>query len=193
VSKSLFDISEKIETQRLLLRAYQAGDGAMLYAAGLRNQDHLSEFESGNVLMSLKDEKHAEAVVRELGEKWAACECFFIGLFEKTTNEWVGQVYVGPTDWELPEFTLGFVADVHHEGKGFISEAVQRVLKLLFEDLGAHRVRSECNENNIRSVRVLERCGFHREAHLRENKRNTDGSYYGDYLYAMLRQEYFLR
>jgi RimJ/RimL family protein N-acetyltransferase len=193
VSKSLFDISEKIETQRLLLRAYQAGDGAMLYAAGLRNQDHLSEFESGNVLMSLKDEKHAEAVVRELGEKWAACECFFIGLFEKTTNEWVGQVYVGPTDWELPEFTLGFVADVHHEGKGYISEAVRRVLKLLFEDLGAHRVRSECNENNIRSVRVLERCGFHREAHLRENKRNTDGSYYGDYLYAMLRQEYFLR
>jgi RimJ/RimL family protein N-acetyltransferase len=193
VSKSLFDISEKIETQRLLLRAYQAGDGAMLYAAGLRNQDHLSEFESGNVLMSLKDEKHAEAVVRELGEKWAACECFFIGLFEKTTNEWVGQVYVGPTDWELPEFTLGFVADVHHEGKGFISEAVRRILKLLFEDLRAHRVRSECNENNIRSVRVLERCGLHREAHLRENKRNTDGSYHGDYLYAMLRQEYFLR
>ncbi len=192
MSKSLFDISEKIETQRLLLRAYQAGDGAMLYAAGLRNQDHLSEFESGNVLMSLKDEKHAEAVVRELGEKWAACECFFIGLFEKTTNEWVGQVYVGPTDWELPEFTLGFVADVLHEGKGFISEAVRRILKLLFEDLRAHRVRSECNENNIRSVRVLERCGFHREAHLRENKRNTDGSYYGDYLYAMLRQEYFL-
>jgi RimJ/RimL family protein N-acetyltransferase len=189
VSKSLFDISEKIETQRLLLRAYQAGDGAMLYAAGLRNQDHLSEFESGNVLMSLKDEKHAEAVVRELGEKWAACECFFIGLFEKTTNEWVGQVYVGPTDWELPEFTLGFVADVLHEGKGFISEAVRRILKLLFEDLRAHRVRSECNENNIRSVRVLERCGFHREAHLRENKRNTDGSYYGDYLYAILRQE----
>ncbi len=193
MNEHLIDIPATMETERLQLRAYQAGDGGMLYAASLRNRDHLSEFESGNVLMSLNDEKQAEGVVRELGEKWAARECFFIGLFEKTTGEWAGQVYVGPTDWELPQFTLGYVADVHHEGKGFISEAVRRVLKLLFEDLGAHRVRSECDENNIRSVRVLERCGFRREAHLRENKRNTDGSYYGDYLYAMLRQEYFLR
>ena len=188
-----FEFPDKMETERLLLRSYQAGDGPMVFAAGLRNRDHLAEFESGNVLLSLKDEEHAKAVARELGEKWIARECFFIGLFEKTTGEWVGQVYIGPTDWELPEFTIGYVADVHHEGKGYISEAVQHVLKTLFEDLGAHRVRSECDENNVRSARLLERCGFIREAHLRENKRNADGSYHGDYLYAILRREYFDR
>ncbi len=187
----MFELSERMETERLLLRAYQVGDGPMIFAASLRNRDHLSTFESENVLMSLKDEEHAEVVVRELWEKWNARECYFIGLFEKTTNEWVGQVYVGATDWELLEFTIGYVADVNHEGKGYVSEAVQRVLKMLFEDAGAHRVRSECDENNIRSVRLLERCGFRKEAHLRENKRYTDGSYHGDYLYAMLSREYF--
>jgi RimJ/RimL family protein N-acetyltransferase len=156
------EIPEKMETERLLLRAYRAGDGPMVFAASLRNRDHLSTFESENVLMILKDEKHAEEVVRELWDKWTACECFFIALFEKTTNDWVGQVFVGPTDWELPEFTIGYVADVHHEGKGYISEAVRRVLKMLFEELDAHRVRSECDENNLRSVHLLERCGFQR-------------------------------
>lgn len=162
----------------------------MYYAAGKRNQDHLAEFESGNVLLHLKNEEHAEAIVRELAADWMARNCFFIGIFEKTTNEWSGQVYVGSTNWELPEFAIGYVADVNYEGKGYISEAVNGVLRKLFEDMGAHRVKSDCNENNSRSWRLLERCGFRREGHLRENRRNADGSFHGDFLYGLLRREY---
>ena len=149
--------------------------------------------ESGNVLLHLESETHAEAVVRELAADWMARKHFFIGIFEKATDEWAGQVYVGPTDWELPEFTIGYVADVHYEGKGYISEAVTRVLEMLFVELGAHRVKSDCNENNLRSWRLLERCGFRREGHLVENKRNADGSFHGDYLYGLLRREYLNR
>ena len=58
---------------------------------------------------------------------------FMVGLFEKSTNAWVGQVYVGPTNWALPEFTIGYVADVDCEGQGYISEAVKRIVQSLFE------------------------------------------------------------
>ncbi|MCA9936456.1 MAG: GNAT family N-acetyltransferase [Ardenticatenaceae bacterium] len=190
MNKFLLDIPEKIETKRLYLRPYQAGDGPMYYAAGMRNRAHLAEFESGNVLMHLKSEDHAEAVVRELAADWMARTYFFIGIFDKVTDEWIGQVFVSATDWELPEFTIGYVADVNHEGRGFISEAVTGVLEMLFRDLEAHRVKSDCNEYNVRSWRLLERCGFMREGHLRENKRNADGSFHGDFLYGLLREEY---
>lgn len=190
MNKFLVDIPKRLETERLILRAYRAGDGPMYYAAGLRNRNHLAEYESGNVLMHLKDEEHAEATVRELAADWVACNCFFIGLLEKTTGAWAGQVYVGPTNWTLPEFTIGYVADQHYEGKGYISEAVMRVLGMLFAEAGAHRVKSDCNENNIRSIRLLERCGFRREGHLVENRKNADGSFHGDFLYGMLRREY---
>ena len=190
MNKFLIDIPDRMETERLYLRAYQVGDGPLYYAAGMRNREHLAEFESGNVLMSLEDEQHAEAIVRQLAAEWAARNCFFIGIFEKGTDTWVGQVYVGPTNWELPEFTIGYVADVNHEGKGYISEAVRRVLEMLFTDMEAHRVKSDCHEDNTRSVRLLERCGFRREGHLLENRRNADGSFHGDFLYALLRREY---
>jgi RimJ/RimL family protein N-acetyltransferase len=193
MNKYLLDIPERMETKRLYLRAYGAGDGPMYYAAGTRNQEHLAEFESGNVLLHLESPDHAEAIVRELAANWISRTCFFIGIFHKATSEWVGQVYVGPTDWELPEFAIGYVADVHHEGKGYISEAVTRVLDMLFRELGAHRVKSDCNEDNARSWRLLERCGFRREGHLLENKRNADGSFHGDYLYGLLRREYLER
>ena len=120
----------------------------------------------------------------------AARTCFFIGIFEKETDDWVGQIYVGPTNWELPEFTIGYVVDVNHEGQGYITEAVKGVLCMLFDDLGAHRVRSECNDINVRSYRVLERCGFTREGHFRENKKNPDGTFHGDYHYGLLRREF---
>lgn len=168
----MLDFPERTETERLYLRAYKAGDGPMYYAASLRNQKHLAEFESGNVLLTLKNEEHAEAIVRELAADWKARNCFFIGIFEKTTNQWAGQVYVGPTNWALPEFTIGYVADVHHEGKGYINEAVNGVVAMLFGVMGAHRVKSDCNEHNTRSWRLLERCGFKREG-LRLNGRKT--------------------
>jgi RimJ/RimL family protein N-acetyltransferase len=179
-----------METERLTLRAYRAGDGPVLYAASRRNRDHLAEFESGNVLMHLQNEGHAEAVVRELAADWVARKHFFVGLFDKATGEWAGQVYVGPTHWDLREFTIGYVADVRYEGRGYISEAVTRVLGWLFGELGAHRVKSDCNEDNTRSWRLLERCGFRREGHLRENKRNADGTFHGDFLYGLLRREF---
>ena len=190
MNKIPIDLPNRIETEHLYLRPYQAGDGPMYYAASLRNREHLAEYESGNVLMQINDERQAEAVVRELADDWAARKHFFIGIFEKDTNAWVGQVYVGPTNWDLPEFYIGFVADVNLQGKGYISEAVRGVLRMLFEDLMAHRVCSDCNENNLRSWRLLERCGFTREGHLRENKITPTGTFHGDYLYGILRSEF---
>ncbi len=188
--KMLFEIPTRIETKRLYLRPYQAGDGPMYFAAGLRNRDHLERYEKYNSLRHLKDETHAEVVVREFAAAWVARDFFLLGIFEKESDDWAGQVYIGPTNWELPEFTIGYVADADQQGKGYISEAVRGVLKMLFEDAGAQRVRSECSETNLRSIRVLERCGFTREGHLRETRLNPDGTFSGDYYYGLLRREF---
>lgn len=165
----------------------------MYYVAGIRNRDHLAEFESDNVLMHLKSEEYAETVVRELAADWIAGNCFFAGIFEKASGAWCGQVYVEPTDRESRGFMIGFVADVSHEGKGCISEAVNRVLEALFEDLNAYLIKAECSENNARSRRLLERCGFRLHGYLRKDVNHADGSTNGDYLYVLSREEYLNR
>ena len=182
-----------METERLFLRAYKAGDGPLYYAAGMRNRDHLAEFESNNVLTHLKNEEHAETIVGGLAADWMTGDYFFIGIFEKATCRWCGQLYVEPTNRESLEFTIGFVSDVHCEGKGYISEAVNRVLKMLFEDLGAYLVKSECSENNIRSLRLLERCGFRREGCVQKDAGNADGSMSRDCVYVLSQKEYLNR
>jgi RimJ/RimL family protein N-acetyltransferase len=188
--KMLLDIPTRIETERLYLRCYQAGDGPWYYAMSQKNKPHLSRYESGNAAMTLNTEEDAEIVVRDFAAAWVARKAFFMGAFLKETQEFVAQIYIGVVNWDLPEFEVGYFADNEHEGQGYVTEATKAALGFIFEHLGAHRVRLECDDTNVRSYRVAERCGMVAEGHFRENKKNPDGSFSGNLHYGMLRSEF---
>ncbi|MCJ7660746.1 MAG: GNAT family N-acetyltransferase [Anaerolineales bacterium] len=188
--KMLLDLPIRIETQRLVLRPYKPGDGSWFFPMSHRNRDHLSRYEADNAVLSVKSTDEAEVLVRELAAAWVARSCFFLGVFDKTSDEFVAQIYIGPINWELPDFSVGFFADVDHQGQGFVTEAATAVLQFVFIHLHAHRVQIECDDTNLRSCRLAERCGFIQEGHFRENKRNTNGHISGTLFYGMLRSEY---
>ena len=184
------DLSTCNDTARLILRAYTAADAPMYFRLSQRNRSHLTTFESGNALNSIHSEADAEAVIADFLRCWTDNRAYFLGAFLKGTDEFAAQVYVGVVNPILPEFEIGYIADADHEGKGYVTEAVKGVMTWLFKDLGACRLRLECDETNLRSIRVAERCGFIREGLRRETKRSTDGSCTGDLLYGLLRNEY---
>jgi ribosomal-protein-alanine N-acetyltransferase len=188
--RRLPDVPIRFETERLYLRPYQPGDGSWYWATSQKNRAHLLRYESENVIMSLRSEQEAETVVQELAAEWAAGRSFFLGAFDRKTDEFVAQMYIGPVDWHLPEFDIGFFVDRDHEGQGFVTEAVQAVLCFLFDTFRAHRVRLECDDTNVRSRRVAERCGLVLEGHFRENKKNADGTFSGTLCFGLLRREF---
>lgn len=188
--RMLLEIPERIEARRIYLRSFQAGDGQWYHAVSQKNRVHLARFEADNVVMSIESEQSAEVVVRELAAEWGARNCFFMAAFDRETGEFVAQVYVGPLNWDVPEFEIGFFADKDHQGQGYVTEAVRAALGFVFEHLKAHRVRMECDDANERSWRVAERCGMVREGHIRENKLNADGSLSGTLYYGLLKGEF---
>jgi aminoglycoside 6'-N-acetyltransferase len=186
----LLDIPTRIETERLFLRPYQAGDGRWYYPMSQKNRPHLGRYEAGNAAMTLQNEEEAEILVRQFATDWIARQAFFLGVFERVTGDFVAQIYIGVVNWELPEFQIGYFADVEHEGQGYVTEAAKASLAFIFEHLKGYRVSLECDETNVRSYRVAERCGFVKEAHIRENKRNPDGTVTGTLHYGLLRSEF---
>jgi len=184
------DIPERIEAERLYLRTYRAGDGPWYYAMGQRNRDHLARYETDNAARSLESEEDGKALMRELDAAWEAQTAFFIGAFERSTGEFVAQITVVPVDWDVPAFEIGFFADEAHEGQGFVTESVRAVMRFVFDHLEAHRVRMECDDTNVRSRRVTERCGLVLEGHVREDKRNSDGTWSGTLRFGLLREEF---
>jgi aminoglycoside 6'-N-acetyltransferase len=189
MNKMLLEIPTHFETERLLLRWLRPGDGALYYAVGQRNRAHLARYESENMIMSIGSEQEAETMVRELQAEWVARKCFVLAAFERAAGEFVAQIYVGPVNWDLAEFEVGYFVDVDHEGRGYVTEAVRGTLGFLFEHLRAHRVSLRCDETNVRSRRVAEKCGMLLEGHLRENKRNPNGTITGTLCFGLLRSD----
>jgi RimJ/RimL family protein N-acetyltransferase len=179
----------RLETERLVLRPYAPQDATWYAEMSVRNRGHLRRFEAGNAAMTIESPADAERVLAEFTDGWTAGRAFFFGGFDKTSSDFVAQIYVGVANGELPEFELGFFADEAHEGQGWVTEAARRVLSFLFDELGARRVRLECDDSNLRSARVAELCGFRLEGHVRENHRWPDGSVTGTLHYGMLARE----
>jgi hypothetical protein len=109
--KLLLELPTCFDTERLHLRCYEHGDGPWYYAMSQRNQEHLRRYESENPILRIVDEADAEVLVREFALDWAARSIFFFGAFLKNTGVFAAQVSIGPMNWELPEFEIGYFVD----------------------------------------------------------------------------------
>jgi aminoglycoside 6'-N-acetyltransferase len=186
----LFVSPRRLDSARLFLRPYRVDDASWYCEMAQRNRTHLAEHESGNPIFGVHCEADATAVLLSYDKRWQERTAFAFGVFLQETEEFAGQIYLGTTDAALPSFNLGFFADCAHVNRGYITEAVRAALAFAFTDLGAHRVGLWCDETNLRSQRVAERCGFVREGHVREDKRHPDGSVTGSFCYGLLRSEF---
>ena len=103
-----------------------------------------------------------------------------------------GGIYRGQ-DWHGRRFisgNLGWILHMDYWKQGYGSEFAAELLRFGFEELGLHRIHTNCDAENYGSYRVMERNGMRREAVLREAILGRDGKWHGEYLYAILREEW---
>jgi ribosomal-protein-alanine N-acetyltransferase len=55
-------------------------------------------------------------------------------------------------------------------GNGIISEAINEVMNYGFNEMHLHSVEAIIDPNNLGSAKVLQKNGFIKEAHLKENE-----------------------
>jgi RimJ/RimL family protein N-acetyltransferase len=84
---------------------------------------------------------------------------------------------------------IGFTLAAEHQGHGYATEAVRRLLHYLLIERDKHRVSATCDDRNTRSAAVLERVGMRREGHLLESTWSK-GEWTSDLLYAVLHREW---
>lgn len=63
---------------------------------------------------------------------------------------------------------IGYVISKEYWNRGYVSEAIKAVIKFGFEVLHLNRIELHCEEENIGSWRVMEKCGMKFEGILRE-------------------------
>lgn len=63
---------------------------------------------------------------------------------------------------------LGYRLDKDNHGKGYAFEAISYLLPLLFKEQKLHRIEAEIMENNVPSLKLINRLGFTFEGFTRE-------------------------
>jgi RimJ/RimL family protein N-acetyltransferase len=84
---------------------------------------------------------------------------------------------------------IGWVLHPEHSGQGYASEAAHALLHLGFDELGLHRVIARVDARNDASLRLAERLGMRREAHLIRNEW-FKGAWSDEVDFALLEEEW---
>jgi len=113
-----------------------------------------------------------------------------MGIWEKTTADFLGSIMLRPKDWQIPFFEIGYWLCTSAEGKGYMSEALHLLVDFAFTQIRANRVMLRIDERNQRSLAVAKRFGFINEGRLRNAEKALDGSLRNMVIMALTPSDY---
>ena len=84
-----------------------------------------------------------------------------LGIVEIESGRLVGNVGIDRIDWRNRNGVAGMmIGDTAAQEKGYGTEATMLALRYAFWTLGLHKVLAEARGDNVRSIRMQQRCGF---------------------------------
>ena len=173
-----------LETQRLLIRAAEAGDVADLHAR--RNDPAVAETQSWALPYPMEDaETIIEALVAMDGP--ANDEWWMAIVTLKESGETIGDLVVHlSSEGRVAE--IGYTFASIHWGHGYAAEATEAFVDWLFGEMEVKRIVGRLRPDNVASAQVLERNGFLYEGHTRMSHwKGDEGS--DDWIYGLLPED----
>lgn len=111
---------------------------------------------------------------------------FHLGIVLKEEDKVIGDfwLYLIEND-RMAKVAIRVAKD--YQGRGIASEALKAMIKFSFTKTELQRIWTDVDIRNLASIKLLEKCGFRREGHIRQGKMvNTWCDYY---IYGLLRDD----
>lgn len=175
----------ELVTSRLVLRTPGQEDVMKLQKFKEQNKEHLAKWETTNI-----NEKFDEWQ-KEYDEGKSVR--FFLFLKEQPEAEIIGacnftQIFRGG----FQACYLGYRIGQLFEGKGLMTEALEKAIQYMFEIENLHRIMSNYVLKNKRSANVLQRLGFSIEGHAKDYL-HINGRWEDHVLTALINQKWVSR
>ena len=183
INKNVFYNFPEFESDRLRFRKIILDDSKEIFL--IRSNDdvmkymdvprHYSVSDSEKLLRSIED-----FFKNEKGINWA--------IIEKDSNAFIGYIGFIRIFSEHCRAEIGYALKPQYWGKGYMYETINRLVKFGFEEMKLHSIEANVNPLNERSKKVLERVGFKKEAHFRENYL-FNGNFLDSIIYSLLEKD----
>ena len=127
----------------------------------------------------------ALALIQLITDMLQKNEAITWGIFRKEGSSLLGTIGFWRIQKEHYRAEIGYLLHPTLQGQGLMQEAVKAVLQYGFETMQLHSVEANVNPANAASIKLLERSGFLREAHFKENY-FYNGRFLDSLIYSLL-------
>ncbi|OLY47980.1 ribosomal-protein-alanine N-acetyltransferase [Bartonella apis] len=114
---------------------------------------------------------------------------FVFFVFLNDNNNLIGGISLGNIRRGVVQSgEIGYWCGEKYSGHGFMHESLELMVDFAFQQLKLHRLQAATIPTNIRSISLLEKCGFVREGLMRSYVK-IHGEWQDHYLYSLLETE----
>lgn len=174
-----------IETERLLLRAFQLSDIEPAYRNWM-SDDKVTEFLRWQAHESVSV---TEEVIKDWIEQNAKPDFYLWAIVLKDLAEPIGTISVVEQNEELGIVHIGYCIGSKWWHQGITSEAFRAIIPYFFDEVGVNRIESQHDPNNPYSGDVMKKCGLTYEGTLRQADFNNTGVV-DACMYSLLKSEW---
>lgn len=172
--------------EKVKLREYRKED--MILAQKFLNDAKVKRLMNSNIpfLYTYEDE-----------EKWfqnqsAMNDLYNFAIETLEEKKYIGGCGINKLDWKNSVATIGiFIGNEDYWGKGYGSDALNILIKFIFEQMNIHKIKLGVYSYNKRAIKCYEKCGFKKEGVLREEL-FRDGKYHDVIIMGILKDEYYI-
>ncbi len=158
ISNLLDKFPKTIETDRLLLRPLTPADESDIFEYA--SNPEVARFMSWSAHRTIQD---TEDFLNYLEDVESAKLQIDRGIVLKEFGKVVGTIAFVTVDFSLMTAELGYCLSEKFWGKGLIVEAANAMIDAAVKSLGIHRIEAECEIDNFKSERVMQKLGMHQE------------------------------
>ena len=170
----------ELKTERLVLRRMLMEDAQALFE--MRSDERVMQFLDRPRAKTIAD---AENLIRLIDHDIDSNIGITWGVSLHGTSRLIGTMGF----WNITKAhfraEIGYLLHPDFQGKGLMMEAAKKTIDFGFREMGLHSIEANINPNNLRSAKMLEKCGFVKEAHFRENY-YYDGKFLDSVIYSLL-------
>jgi len=161
----------KLETDRLILRRFTLDDAMDMYR-NWASEPEVTKFLTWKTYESPKD---ADAILKIWDENYAQPDFYQWAIELKQIGQPIGSISVVHLNDQVASAEIGYCIGKAWWKQGITAEALDRVIRFLFDEVGMNRIEAKHDVNNPNSGKVMQKCGMIHEGIHRQADYNNQG------------------
>ena len=152
------------KTDRLILKTLDGTYASLVLDYVLRNKDFLEKWETEKNENYFTLDYQKMSLKRDL-DNFKLEKSLKFWIFKKNNKKRIigsislDNIIRGP----FQSCFLGYKLDKDELNKGYMTEAVEKIVEIAFNNYGLHRIEANIMPRNTASIRVVEKLGFYNE------------------------------